>query len=151
MIEINILQSQSNDICFFIQNAYQNNISSCTMLNHIFNSLVKSIRISDKIDINTIHSFVKKLILATSSGYDRVIMYYQKFEDLINFFKPILFIHKILQVHIPLLELFPPELLQIILKYADSRGKKVIILPQIRLHRRSDNWIKVGQNQWGRI
>ena len=54
-MEINILKSQNNDIDFFIQNAYKNNISSCTMLNHIFNSLVKSLRISDKIDINTIN------------------------------------------------------------------------------------------------
>jgi hypothetical protein len=150
-MEINILKSQNNDIDFFIQNAYENNISSCTMLNHIFNSLVKSLRISDKIDINTINSFVKKLILATSSRYNRIRMYYPKYDDLVTFFKPILFIHKTLQIHVPFLELFPPELLQIILKYADSRGKKVIILPQIRLHRRSDNWIKVGQNQWGRI
>ena len=42
-MEINILKSQNNDIDFFIQNAYENNISSCTMLNHIFNSLVKSL------------------------------------------------------------------------------------------------------------
>tara|TARA_B100001971_G_scaffold166676_1_gene157673 strand:+ start:15970 stop:16497 length:528 start_codon:yes stop_codon:yes gene_type:complete len=153
MIEINILKSKSNEICFFIQNAYQNNISSCTMLNHIFNSLTRSLHINDEIDINTIHLFVKNLILATSSryGYDRVIMYYPKHEDLINFFKPILFIHKTLQVHIPLLELFPPELLQIILKYAESANKKVIILPQIPQRSRFSNWIKVGQNQWGRI
>jgi hypothetical protein len=153
MIEINILQSQSDDICFFIQNAYQNNISSCTMLNHIFNSLTKSLHIDDEIDINTIHLFVKNLILATSSryGYDRVIIYYPKHENLINFFKPILFFHKTLQIFVPLLELFPVELIQIILKYTDSGTKKVIILPQIPRRSRFSNWIKVGQNQWGRI
>ncbi len=153
MIEINILKYKSSDILFFIQNAYQNNISSCTMLNHIFNSLTKSLHSKAEIDINTIHLFVKNLMLVISSRYEynKIIMYYPKYEDLINFFTPILFLHKTLKTYGPFLESFPPDLVQIILKYSDSREKKVIILPTITRRNRFNNWIKVGPNQWGRI
>jgi len=150
-MEINILRSESADIRFFIQNAYQNNISSCTMLNHIFNSSIKTLQGNDDININTVHLFVKQLVLATSYIYTQVTLYYPKYENLVIFFTPILNIHRILQIHTSLLVLFPTVIIQIIFKYSKIEPKKVLTLPQIRRQNRFNNWVKVGQHQWGRI
>ncbi len=72
------------------------------------------------------------------------------FVDFFGTICPILNLHRC-KTYGPFLESFPPDLVQIILKYSDSREKKVIILPTITRRNRFNNWIKVGPNQWGRI
>jgi len=151
-MKINILTSNQNHIYNFIKISYENNVSSCTMLNHIFNSLIMTLDINDKIDINTINLFVNKLISATSHEFIRIRLYYSIYQDLIHFFKPILFIHQILLSYTTLLYPFPFVITKIIFKYVKSNPKKVLTFSHIQERNfRHHNWIKIGTNKWAMI
>ena len=76
MTNINIYNSSVDEIRNFIRICFVKNISSCTILNYIYNNLMLTILIHIKIRSSHINIFVRNLLIVTKYQYSHIIMDY---------------------------------------------------------------------------
>ena len=155
---INIYNSSIDEIRDFIRICFVKNISSCTMLNYMYNNLMLTILNNVQIRSSHINTFVSNLLIVTKYQYSHIIIDYDKEADLVHFFKNLIYVQTKQRIHFNDLNKsqLANDIIIIILKYT-LQTKKIIYLPNnarmrtYQVSRRARPWVKIGKYKWARI